>query len=169
MKSIKILPTSKETIVNTNGLKQGTKMWMTESLVALKKNEKRRYSYFLTFPDWERNLLMITRILNECIESRDIQVWTIKDNYRLEIDISSKVLALPSVCLRRIRKKPNFSNELKKRSNRNGQRDYLWEDQGSKSSKLNTGHERKFRNCPVKKYHILQLGRILGVHGLTVK
>ncbi len=29
-----------------------------------------------------RNLLMIMGILNECM-NRDIQVWTIKDNYRL--------------------------------------------------------------------------------------
>ena len=39
-----------------------------------------------------RNLLMIMGILNECM-NRDIQVWTIKDNYRLGSDINSKVLA----------------------------------------------------------------------------
>lgn len=39
-----------------------------------------------------RNLLMIMGILNECM-NRDIQVWPIKDNYRLGSDISSKVLA----------------------------------------------------------------------------
>lgn len=39
-----------------------------------------------------RNLLMIMAILNECM-NRNIQVWTIKDNYRLGNDISSKVLA----------------------------------------------------------------------------
>lgn len=39
-----------------------------------------------------RNLLMIMSILNECMKN-DIQVWTIKDNYRLGNDISSKVLA----------------------------------------------------------------------------
>ena len=31
-------------------------------------------------------------ILNECM-NRDVQVWTIKDNYRLGSDINSKVLA----------------------------------------------------------------------------
>ena len=35
---------------------------------------------------------MIMAILNECMKN-DIQVWTIKDNYRLGSDISSKVLA----------------------------------------------------------------------------
>ena len=38
-----------------------------------------------------RNLLMIMGILNECM-NRDIQVWTIKDNYRLGSDINFKVL-----------------------------------------------------------------------------
>lgn len=39
-----------------------------------------------------RNLMMIMSILNVCME-KDIQVWTIKDNYRLGNDINSKVLA----------------------------------------------------------------------------
>ncbi|MDR0602905.1 MAG: master DNA invertase Mpi family serine-type recombinase [Bacteroidales bacterium] len=39
-----------------------------------------------------RNLLMIMAVLNECINN-GIQVWTIKDNYRLGNDINSKVLA----------------------------------------------------------------------------
>ena len=41
-----------------------------------------------------RNLLMIMGVLNECM-NRDIQVWTIKDNYRLGSDINS-------ICLRAI-------------------------------------------------------------------
>jgi len=39
-----------------------------------------------------RNLLMIMSILNACME-REVQVWTVKDNYRLGKDINSKVLA----------------------------------------------------------------------------
>jgi DNA invertase Pin-like site-specific DNA recombinase len=39
-----------------------------------------------------RNLLMIMSILNECIV-RDIEVWSIKENYRLGNDIGCKVLA----------------------------------------------------------------------------
>ena len=35
---------------------------------------------------------MIMSILNECMQ-KEIKVWTIKDNYRLGNDISSKVLA----------------------------------------------------------------------------
>ncbi|MCL2206943.1 MAG: master DNA invertase Mpi family serine-type recombinase [Fibromonadales bacterium] len=39
-----------------------------------------------------RNLLMIMSTLNFCME-KEVQVWTIKDNYRLGKDINSKVLA----------------------------------------------------------------------------
>ena len=43
-----------------------------------------------------RSLLMIMEILNHCLK-REVQVWTIKDNYRLGTDISSKVLAFAFV------------------------------------------------------------------------
>ena len=39
-----------------------------------------------------RNMFMIMSILNYCME-REIKVWTIKDNYRLGDDLTSKVLA----------------------------------------------------------------------------
>ncbi len=39
-----------------------------------------------------RNLLQILTILNLCME-KGVEVWTIKDNYRLGCDIQSKVLA----------------------------------------------------------------------------
>lgn len=39
-----------------------------------------------------RNLLQVMSILSYCME-RHIQVWTIKDNYRLGKDIQSKILA----------------------------------------------------------------------------
>lgn len=50
-----------------------------------------------------RNLLMIMSILHQCMLS-DVQVWTIKDNYRLGSDITSKVLAFAfglSICRNR--------------------------------------------------------------------
>lgn len=39
-----------------------------------------------------RNLFQVMSILNYCMQ-KNIKVWTIKDNYRLEADIQSKVLA----------------------------------------------------------------------------
>lgn len=39
-----------------------------------------------------RNLLEIMGILQHCLE-RDCQIWTLKENYKLGVDIQSKVLA----------------------------------------------------------------------------
>ena len=39
-----------------------------------------------------RSIFMIMGVLNECMK-RDIKIWTVRDNYRLGDDISSKVLA----------------------------------------------------------------------------
>lgn len=39
-----------------------------------------------------RNMLQIMSILHHCMKN-EVQVWTIKDNYRLGADIQSKVLA----------------------------------------------------------------------------
>lgn len=39
-----------------------------------------------------RNLMLIMSILNKCMES-GMQVWSIKDNYKLGYDIQSKILA----------------------------------------------------------------------------
>ena len=58
----------------------------------LLKNEKDDILICSELSRLGRNLLMIMGVLNECM-NRDIQVWTIKDNYRLGSDINSKVLA----------------------------------------------------------------------------
>jgi len=39
-----------------------------------------------------RNLLMIMSVLNECM-NREIQIWTIKESYRLGSDVACKALA----------------------------------------------------------------------------
>lgn len=78
--------------------------WIEETISGTKDVDKRKLGELLCKLQKEdvlicselsrlgRNLLMIMSILNECM-NRDIQVWTIKDNYRLGSDISSKVLA----------------------------------------------------------------------------
>ena len=78
--------------------------WFEETISGSKKLEERQLGKLLKKMKKEdvlvcselsrlgRNLLMIMGILNECM-NRDVEVWTIKDNYRLGSDISSKVLA----------------------------------------------------------------------------
>lgn len=78
--------------------------WIEETISGTKDIDKRKLGELLSrlrkgdilicseLSRLGRNLLMIMSILNECMKN-DIQVWTIKDNYRLGSDISSKVLA----------------------------------------------------------------------------
>ena len=78
--------------------------WVEETISGTKEPEKRKLGKFLKrickgdiiicaeLSRLGRSLLMIMAILNECLK-REAQVWTIKDNYRLGSDISSKVLA----------------------------------------------------------------------------
>ncbi|MDR1896911.1 MAG: master DNA invertase Mpi family serine-type recombinase [Prevotellaceae bacterium] len=78
--------------------------WIEETISGTKEVEKRKLGGLLEalqkgdilicaeLSRLGRNLLMIMSILNVCME-KEVQVWTIKDNYRLGSDISSKVLA----------------------------------------------------------------------------
>lgn len=78
--------------------------WVTETISGTKDFEKRKLGKLLKklrkndilicseISRLGRNLLQIMTILNICMK-KEVQVWTIKDNYRLGKDIQSKVLA----------------------------------------------------------------------------
>lgn len=78
--------------------------WFEESISGTKEPNKRKLGQMLRrmkkgdvlvcteLSRLGRSLMMIMSILNDCMKN-EIQVWTIKDNYRLGSDLSSKVLA----------------------------------------------------------------------------
>ena len=78
--------------------------WITETISGNKDFEKRKLGKLLKrlksgdiivsseISRLGRNLLQIMTILNMCMK-KEVQVWTIKDNYHLGADIQSKVLA----------------------------------------------------------------------------
>lgn len=78
--------------------------WIEETISGMKDVEERKLGKLLNrlrkddvlicaeLSRLGRNLLMIMSVLNHCMKN-NIQVWTIKDNYRLGNDINSKVLA----------------------------------------------------------------------------
>ena len=108
-----------------------------------------------------RNLLMIMGILNECM-NKDIQVWTIKDNYRLGSDINSKVLAFAFGLSAEIERKEALARKR-------AEGVILGRPKGKKSSKTKlTGQEQKIKELLDKKVSYSAIGRILGVHRLTV-
>lgn len=78
--------------------------WIEETISGTKAVEKRQLGKLLKklqksdivicseLSRLGRSLFMIMDVLSECMK-KEIQLWTIKDNYRLGADISSKVLA----------------------------------------------------------------------------
>ena len=78
--------------------------WIAETISGTKEPEKRRLGKLLKrlqkgdvlicseLSRLGRSLFMIMDVLSACMK-KEIQLWTIKDNYRLGSDISSKVLA----------------------------------------------------------------------------
>ena len=115
-----------------------------------------------------RNLLMIMGILNECM-NKDIQVWTIKDNYRLGSDINSKVLAFAFGLSAEIERNLISQRTKEALARKRAEGVVLGRTKGKKSSKTKlTGQEQKIKELLDKKVSYSAIGRILGVHRLTV-
>lgn len=115
-----------------------------------------------------RNLLMIMGILNECM-NRDIQVWTIKDNYRLGSDINSKVLAFAFGLSAEIERNLISQRTKEALARKKAEGIVLGRPPGRKSSKTKlTGQEKKIQELLNRKVSYSAIGRILGVHRLTV-
>jgi len=115
-----------------------------------------------------RNLLMIMGILNECM-NRDIQVWTIKDNYRLGSDISSKVLAFAFGLSAEIERNLISQRTKEALARKKAEGVILGRPIGRKSSKTKlTGQEKRIKELLEKKVSFSAISRILSVHRLTV-
>ena len=115
-----------------------------------------------------RNLLMIMGVLNECM-NRDIQVWTIKDNYRLGSDINSKVLAFAFGLSAEIERNLISQRTKEALARKKAEGVVLGRPKGSKSAKTKlTGQEKKIKELLEKKVSYSAIWRILGVHRLTV-
>jgi DNA invertase Pin-like site-specific DNA recombinase len=115
-----------------------------------------------------RNLLMIMGILNECM-NRDIQVWTIKDNYRLGSDINSKVLAFAFGLSAEIERNLISQRTKEALARKRAEGTTLGRPKGSKSKqKKLSGKEIEIKTLLNKQVSKSAIARMLGVHRLTV-
>jgi DNA invertase Pin-like site-specific DNA recombinase len=115
-----------------------------------------------------RNLLMIMGILNECM-NRDIQVWTIKDNYRLGSDINSKVLAFAFGLSAEIERNLISQRTKEALARKRVEGVKLGRPKGSKSKTVKlTGRDAEIKMLLDKNVSKSAIARILGVHRLTI-
>jgi DNA invertase Pin-like site-specific DNA recombinase len=115
-----------------------------------------------------RNLLMIMSILNECM-NRNIQVWTIKDNYRLGNDINSKVIAFAFGLSSEIERNLISQRTREALARKRAEGAILGRPKGSKSKmKKLSGKESEIEALLKKHISKSAIARIFGVHRLTV-
>lgn len=115
-----------------------------------------------------RNLLMIMAVLNECMK-KEVQVWTIKDNYRLGSDINSKVLAFAFGLSAEIERNLISQRTKEALARKKSEGVILGRPKGSKSkAKKLTGREPEIKALLEKKISKSAIARILGVHRITL-
>ncbi|MDO5524280.1 MAG: master DNA invertase Mpi family serine-type recombinase [Bacteroidia bacterium] len=154
--------------------------WIEETISGNKDVEKRKLGRLLNrlkkddvlicaeLSRLGRNLLMIMSILNHCMKN-DIQVWTIKDNYRLGSDINSKVLAFAFGLSAEIERNLISQRTKEALARKKAEGVILGRPKGRKSSKVKlSGKELEIQKLLDKKVSKSAISRILGVHRLTV-
>ena len=115
-----------------------------------------------------RNLLMIMGILNECA-NRDIQIRTIKDNYQLGSDISSKVLAFAFGLSAEIERNLISQRTKEALARKRAEGQILGRPKGSKSKhKKLSGKEEEIKFLLTKQIPKSTIARRFGVHRLTL-
>lgn len=115
-----------------------------------------------------RNLLQIMSILNKLLNS-EVQVWTIKDNYKLGEDISSKVLAFAFGLSAEIERKLISDRTKEALARIKSEGGIIGRPKGSKNIKLKlTGKEKIIKNLIYKGYSKIKIARKLHVHRITL-
>lgn len=99
----------------------------------------------------------------------EVQVWTIKDNYRLGSDINSKVLAFAFGLSAEIERNLISQRTKEALARKKAEGIVLGRPKGSKSShKKLTGREHEIKALLEKKISKSAIARILGVHRITL-
>lgn len=115
-----------------------------------------------------RSMLMIMEILNRCMK-KDVQVWTIRDNFRLGNDIQSQVLAFAFGIAAQLEREMISSRTKEALASRKAQGVILGRPKGSKSSKSKlTGREAQMKKYLDAGVSFVKIGKLMKVHRMTV-
>lgn len=155
--------------------------WIEETVSGTKNIDKRKLGGFLESMQESdvlivselsrlgRNLMGVMSILNRCMES-EVKVFTVKENYELGNNINSKVLAFAFALSADIERQliSQRTKEALARLKSEGKK--LGRPKGSlsKHTKL-SGKEEQIRELLSKKVSYSAIGRIMGVHRVTVQ
>lgn len=154
--------------------------WIEETISGTKKYQDRKLGKLLQSLKKEdilivselsrlgRNLMEVMSILHDCME-REIKVYAIKEGYELGNNINSKVLAFAFGLSAEIERNLISQRTKEALARRKSEGQTLGRPKGSlsKETKL-TGKEEEIKDLLKKKVSVSAIGRILGVHRLTV-
>jgi len=154
--------------------------WIEETVSGAKEPEKRKLGSVLSklekgdrlicaeLSRLGRSLLMIMDILNQCLK-REVQVWTIKDNYRLGSDISSKVLAFAFGLTAEIERNLVSQRTKEALTRKRAEGVVLGRPKGRKSSRVKlTGREAEILRLLDRGISKTRIARRLKVHRITL-
>ena len=154
--------------------------WIEETISATKKLENRKLGTLLNvmvkgdilivseLSRLGRNLMQIMSILNYCMET-EIHVFTIKENYELGNNINSKVLAFALGLSAEIERNLISQRTKEALARKKAEGVILGRPKGSRSKTVKlTGKQDEIKELLDKKISKSAIGRILGVHRLTV-
>lgn len=154
--------------------------WIEETISATKKLEERKFGMLLKkmqkgdqlivteLSRLGRNLMQIMKILHDCME-KDIMVYTIKERYELGNNINSKVLAFAFGLSAEIERNLISQRTKEALARRKAEGVILGRPKGRKSDSLKlTGKEEEISKLLNKKISYSGIGRLLGVHRITV-
>ncbi|VXC43828.1 master DNA invertase Mpi family serine-type recombinase [Chryseobacterium sp. 8AT] len=154
--------------------------WIEETISSVERLDQRKFGKLLNkmkkgdqlvvteLSRMGRNLMQIMKILHDCME-KEIMVYTIKENYELGNNINSKVLAFAFGLSAEIERNLISQRTKEALARKKAEGVILGRPKGSKSTKTKlTGREKKIQELLERKVSHSAIGRILGVHRLTV-
>jgi DNA invertase Pin-like site-specific DNA recombinase len=155
--------------------------WIEETISGTKEVEKRKLGGLLEslkkndilicaeLSRLGRNLLMIMSILNVCME-KEVEVWTIKDNYRLGSDISSKVLAFAFGLSAEIERNLISQRTKEALARMKSEGIHIGRPRGAKSKEVKlTGKEEQIQKLLKQNVSKVKIAKQLGVHRSTLR
>lgn len=154
--------------------------WIEETISGTKKYQDRKLGKLLQSLKKEdilivselsrlgRNLMEVMSILHDCME-REIKVYAIKEGYELGNNINSKVLAFAFGLSAEIERNLISQRTKEALARIKSEGKTLGRPRGSLSTQTKlTGKEEEIKELLNKKVSVSTIGRILGVHRLTV-